>query len=62
MPISMYDDVMDLWFCLVIHVMYVTLLRLFIIVTLSCHIISLIRLGITRFAKLYILAPTCFLV
>jgi hypothetical protein len=39
MLISMYDDVMHLWFCPIIHVMYV-ILCLFIIVTLPCHMIT----------------------
>jgi hypothetical protein len=52
MPISMYDDVMHFWLCLIIDVMYV-ILCLFIIVTLSCHMITLIHLGTPRFAKLY---------
>jgi cell division protein FtsX len=52
MPISMYDDVMHLWLCLVIQVMYV-ILCLFIIVTLSCHMITLIHLDTPHFEKLY---------
>jgi hypothetical protein len=44
MPISMYDDVMYLWLCVVFRVMYV-FLCLSIIVTLSCHMITLIHLG-----------------
>jgi hypothetical protein len=50
MLISMYDDVMHLWLFLGIHVMYV-ILYLFIIVTLSCHMITLIHLGTPHFAK-----------
>jgi hypothetical protein len=52
MLISIYDDVMHLWLSLVIHVMFV-ILCLFIIVTLSYHMITLISLGTPRFAKLY---------
>jgi hypothetical protein len=52
MLIYMYDDVMHLWLYLVIHVMFV-ILCLFVIVTLSYHMITLIRLGTPHFAKLY---------
>jgi hypothetical protein len=52
MFISIYDDVILLWLCLGVHMLYV-ILCLFIIVSLSYHMITLIRLGIPHFVKLY---------